>query len=58
MEEKLTSLYNTLLQIETKGESTIKMGACLNYIEKLVSDLRSTENKKSEPVAAEKSSKS
>lgn len=57
MEEKLTSLYNTLLQVETKGESTLKMSACLRYIENLISELRAAESAKVKPVEEKKSSK-
>ena len=57
MEEKLTSLYNTLLQIETKGESTLKMGVCLNYIERLIAELRAAKTVEAEPVETKKSSK-
>lgn len=32
MEEKLMKLYNTLMLIETKGESTRLMAQCLNYV--------------------------
>lgn len=57
MEEKLTSLYNTLLQIETKGDGTIKMAACLNYIVNLISELKNVKNDAEKPVEAKKSAK-
>ena len=40
MIENLTKLYNTLLLIETRGESTKIMAKCLEYIESLVKDLK------------------
>jgi hypothetical protein len=44
MPEKLTKLYNTLSLIETKGESTKHMAACLNYIQQLVAECSATAN--------------
>ena len=38
MPEKLTKLYNTLAIIETKGESTKLMAACLNYTQQLIQE--------------------
>jgi hypothetical protein len=38
MEAKLTKLYNTLAQIETKGENTKIMGVCLQFIEQLIAE--------------------
>lgn len=38
MEEKLTKLYNTLCQIETKGENTKLMAMCLTYTQQLISE--------------------
>ena len=38
MKEKLTTLYNTMIQIETKGESTKLMAACLNYLSGLIAE--------------------
>lgn len=38
MEQKLRLLYNTLLTIETKGESTKTMAQCLAYIEGLIKE--------------------
>ena len=34
--EQMTRLYNTMLQIETKGESTKIMADCLRYIEQSI----------------------
>ena len=36
MKEDLIKLYNTLLLVETKGESTKRMAQCLQFIEQLV----------------------
>ena len=38
MVEKLTKLYNTLAAIETKGENTKLMAACLNYTTQLINE--------------------
>ena len=38
MGEKLTILYNTLCQIETKGENTKLMAVCLNYVQQLIAE--------------------
>ena len=38
MKEKLAKLYNTLSNIETKGENTKIMGVCLQYLEHLISE--------------------
>ena len=43
MEEKLTRLYNTMLLVETKGESTKTMSDCIRYVEQLIKEQR--ENK-------------
>lgn len=49
MEEKLTKLYNTLMLVETKGESTKVMAQCLNYLLQLRNECASMA---SEPVAS------
>lgn len=36
MEEKLSRLRNTLMTIETKGESTKTMADCLRYIDQMI----------------------
>lgn len=38
MREKLIRLYNTMLQIETKGESTKLMADCLRFVENLAKE--------------------
>ena len=50
MKEKLTKLYNTLAQVETKGENTKLMAACLNFTQQLIieADVNQGTN---EPVA-------
>ena len=50
MVEKLTPLYNTLAQIETKGESTILMGDCLKYLKKIIADEQSKPVSNETPV--------
>ena len=53
MEAKLTKLYNTLAQIETKGENTKIMGVCLQFIEQLISEERAKKAQAAaEPVEA------
>ena len=43
--ERLNSVYNTLAMIETKGQSTVYMGACLSImkevLEEAVSEIQS-----------------
>lgn len=36
MVEELSKLYNTMLLVETKGESTKHMANCLNYLTALI----------------------
>lgn len=38
MNEKIVRLYNTMLQIETKGESTKIMADCLRFVENLAKE--------------------
>lgn len=38
MFENLAKLYNTLLTVETKGESSKTMADCLRYLEGLISE--------------------
>ena len=37
MFNELVKLYNTLMLVETKGESTKIMGQCLTYLNQLIS---------------------
>lgn len=39
MKEKLIKLYNTMSQIETKGENTKLMAQCLTYVAQMVGEL-------------------
>ena len=48
MEQKLRILYNTLLTIETKGESTKTMAQCLAFTEGLIREAAEAEAKKAE----------
>lgn len=48
MDEKLQKLYNTLLLIETRGESTKIMGECLKYTEQMITEIREENTKKKE----------
>lgn len=45
MSNELKKLYNTLLGVETKGESTKLMGMCLQFLENLIVKIQSDENK-------------
>lgn len=38
MHENLRKLYNTLINIETKGDNTKMMCACLQYVEQLIAE--------------------
>ena len=44
MSNELKKLYNTLLGVETKGESTKIMGMCLQFLENLIVKIQSDEN--------------
>ena len=50
MVEKLTSLYNTLSLIETKGKNTIIMADCMKFLEQTIAEEK---NKPAEPVEEE-----
>lgn len=41
MVDNLTKLYNTLLLIETRGESTKIMAQCLSFIEQMIMEKQS-----------------
>lgn len=45
---ELTKLYNTLMLIETKGESTKLMAQCLNFTAQLISQANAQEQAKNE----------
>ena len=49
MEQKLRSLYSALLNIETKGNSTVQMAECLRYCEQLIVE-ESTNKEKNLPA--------
>ena len=44
MSNELMKLYNTLMLVETKGESTKTMGTCLQFLENLIAKIQSDEN--------------
>lgn len=50
MSEELTKLYNTMMLVETKGESTKIMGNCLQYLDNLIAKARSEENSSEEQI--------
>lgn len=39
MKDKLTALFNTMKQIETKGDSTIIMADCLRELVRIINDI-------------------
>lgn len=49
MENKLTQLYNTLSQIETKGSNTKLMGLCLQFIENMIAEERAAKKESEIP---------
>ena len=36
MKEDLTVLFNTLAQIETHGDGTLKMAGCLQHVQRMI----------------------
>lgn len=50
MTENLQKLYNTMLLIETKGDSTKTMADCLRFIEKMIVDVEPPESVNAEIV--------
>ena len=53
--EQLTRIYNTMLEIRTKGEDTLVMAECLRALEQVVTQVikaNDSQNKVSEPAAA------
>lgn len=63
MVENLQKLYNTMILVETKGNSTKTMADCLRFIEKMIVEAEQIEQKtelveesvkkETEPVEAE-----
>ena len=52
--EQLTRIYNTMLEIRTKGEDTLVMADCLRALEQVVSQvIQSNNNSSSEPAVAD-----
>ena len=48
MANELTKLYNTLMLIETKGESTKLMAQCLNFTLQLIETAKAEASKNNE----------
>ena len=44
IETTLNQLYNTLLTIETKGDATLKMAACIDALQKVLTELAQKNN--------------
>lgn len=43
MKDKLMMLLNTLAQIETKGDGTIKMALCIQHIQQMIAECEKQE---------------
>ena len=52
MDLELTKLYNTLMLIETKGESTKLMGQCLAFTQQLIAQAKADKEAKVAEQAA------
>lgn len=50
--EQLTRIYNTMLEIRTKGEDTLVMADCLRALEQVVSQVIQSSNSTGEAPAA------
>lgn len=52
MKEKLSILYNTLAQVETKGESTLIMADCFRFLGECINECEEAESitEEAEPV--------
>lgn len=53
MVNELTALYNTLMRVETKGESTILMAQCVNYTKQLISKCANEQKAEAEKASEE-----
>lgn len=43
MQEKLRKLYNTMMQIETRGANTMMLADCLRFTEQLIAEAAAAE---------------
>ena len=43
MKNKLTMLLNTLAEIETKGDGTLKMAGCLQHVQQMIAECEKQE---------------
>ena len=43
MKEDLIVLFNTLAQIETKGDGTLKMAGCLQHVQQMIAECEKQE---------------
>lgn len=50
MKDKLIQLFNTMKQIEVKGENTLFMADCLRFVDQLIRECPETEQPAAEPV--------
>lgn len=46
MKDKLMMLLNTLAQIETKGDGTLKMAGCLQHVQQMIAECDMQEKSK------------
>lgn len=51
--EQLTRIYNTMLEIRTKGEDTLVMADCLRALEQVVTQVMQSNNQAQAPAAAD-----
>lgn len=54
MRERLTAIFNTLRQIETKGDSTVLMGDCLVGLSTILQELYEAEKAQEETKETDK----
>ena len=50
--EQLTRIYNTMLEIRTKGEDTLVMADCLRALEQVIQQVIQSNNAADTPAAA------
>ena len=51
--EQLTRIYNTMLEVRTKGEDTLVMADCLRALEQVVTDvIKANSDNSAAPAAA------
>lgn len=53
MKDNLTMLLNTLAQIETKGDGTIKMALCIQHIQQMIAECDAASKPSNPPSSPE-----